>query len=1235
MNIQGIKLKIIILILFLGNLKTYGQNTGLDWATRIGGVSLEESRSIGIDAAGNVYTLCYYGGLVDFDPGAGEYHLSSGGSAILKMDAAGNFIWARDVGSTNNVVGESMYVDPAGNVYSTGFFMGTADFDPGPGVFNLTSLGNYDIFLSKIDAQGNLVFAKSMGGSSQDVGLAITLDHSGNIYMSGYFWGSADLNPGAGAYNPHTSVGGEDIFVVKLNNNGDLIWVKTMGGPAVIGTYYDRVEDIEVDQDGNVYLVGYFDGTTDFDPGAAVLNITAVGDEDVFIVKLDENGQLLWAKTMGGNSPDRGSSLAVDDMGNVYTTGYFGNVADFDPDTTTYSIVSPGNPTLFLSKLDSGGNFVWAKSLLAHGRDAGNHIAIDSTGNLCLTGYFENTVDFDLGAGVYNLSSTPHRYNIFVAKYDTSSSLIWAKAMVGDGGFSQGYSTALDEMGNVFVSGAFGSRTDFDPDTGSFYISPVSKDIFILKLSPQRVVGHVYQDFNQDCVFDTSDQGIANRRLIINPGNIVVTTNSAGQWHTDYLAAGNYSITVDTAGSWSPTCPSVQNFTVVHPDSLTIAPSFGFISTSPCPAPSVTIYAPFLRPGFSNQRVYVEACNRSIGTSLIPNPSVIVTLDSALSVQSATLPFVNMGNNKYLVTLDTLIPGYCINFSFNCTLSPNSILGQTLCMEAELLPVYSCTLDSIPNPFPATISSCNTSYDNSNLSIEGTCANDSVIFYISNLGVGNMSCLTQLRLYVDGQLLLIDSIQLASNSTDTFAFTGDGRTWRLEVDQHPLHPGNSKPNNTIELCGNNNNWTSDLVNILPLNDADPNIDIYCGLVTGSYDPNDKTGYPLGIGTSNDILPNQDLEYLIRFQNTGTDTAFTIIVRDTLPIELDVFSLQLGSVSHDYNFKMYGPRILEWTFNNIMLPDSNVNEIESHGFITFKVRQAPNLPLGTTINNTAHIYFDFNAPIVTNTTNHRIALPDTITWTGEQIISVTTCDSFLFGGVSYDNSGLFWNVVNNGGLDSLHTLDITILESSENSIIESHCDFYIAPDNHVYTESGRYTAILTNSMNCDSLINIDLTIDSIPSDSLIKSGTTLTAYASGYSYQWLDCDNGSLPIIGETAQTYQAISNGNYAVIISNGNCSDTSICYNVTYTDFDIINGTPIPWSISPNPTRGKLGLYLDKIYPSVGLCITAASGDVLERLTVNNKKQLEFSVANYPSGVYFVQVQTENQIKSFKLIKY
>ena len=296
-------------------------------------------------------------------------------------------------------------------------------------------------------------------------------------------------------------------------------------------------------------------------------------------------------------------------------------------------------------------------------------------------------------------------------------------------------------------------------------------------------------------------------------------------------------------------------------------------------------------------------------------------------------------------------------------------------MEANLFPVQSCALDTVPsdpvindgtegtlNGFPQP---CTLPWDQSSLSVDGWCANDSIYFTITNTGEpggGDMECYSPMWITVDGVVTYTDSILISGGQTITLVYPGDGATWILNAEQHPLHPGNSHPNAHVEACGDTTNWNPDDVNDFPQDDADPGVDIYCGVVTGSYDPNDKTGYPIGQTNQKYIQPNQQLQYVIRFQNTGTDTAFTVVIRDTLDTDLNIFTVTSGVSSHQYDFRMYGPRVLEWTFNNILLPDSTTNSDGSNGFVTFHVDQVPNLAPGTEITNDADIYFDFNINI---------------------------------------------------------------------------------------------------------------------------------------------------------------------------------------------------------------------------------------------------------------------------------
>ena len=520
------------------------------------------------------------------------------------------------------------------------------------------------------------------------------------------------------------------------------------------------------------------------------------------------------------------------------------------------------------------------------------------------------------------------------------------------------------------VDDLFGNYTQ----PGAFLVLPASGDL---------VFGRVILDINQNCVDDPTEIGIEGINVLINPIGVIVQTGPGGYWSLPSLSTGNYSAVVGGTGSWMLTCPPTQFFTVSNSNALTLAPSFGMINTNPCPDPVVSVFAPFIRRCFSNQRVYVSACNGNMGTGTIFGAYVDLELDDYMLATGSSIPYTSLGNNVFRFDVGDIDPGNCATFWVATTISCNTLLGETLCMQAEMYPVDPCMLDTIPAvPIPPGTDPnftlpdpCTLPWDHSSLLVNGWCADDSVHFSITNTGTfgsGDMLCESPVFLYVNDTLISINSIQLAGQEVLNYTFAANGETWIMAAEQHPLHPGNSHPNAHVEACGTTmDNWIPGMVNNFPTNDADPVIDIYCGEVTGSYDPNDKRGFPKGLTEDHLILPNRSIDYVIRFQNTGTDTAFNIVVRDTLDFDLDIFSVRAGVSSHSYTFQTYGPRVLEWTFSNIMLPDSTTDQAGSNGFLTFKVDQLSNLSNGTMITNDADIYFDFNDPIITNETWHQV------------------------------------------------------------------------------------------------------------------------------------------------------------------------------------------------------------------------------------------------------------------------
>ncbi|MCE3294903.1 MAG: hypothetical protein K0R65_617 [Crocinitomicaceae bacterium] len=395
----------------------------LVWVKSFGGSFVDMAFSICAESPGSVYIAGTFSESVDFDPGTGTTILTSAGSYdifVQKMDSSGNFIWAKSFGGTSLDNLRSMDVDLSGNVYTTGSFNETVDFDPDAGTSYFTSAGNEDIFVHKMDPSGNFIWAKSFGGSSVDQSYSISTDSSGNVYTTGSFRESGDFNPGAGT-NILSSVQNDDVFVQKMDASGDFLWAKSFGGPS-----YDAANSIATDAAGNVYSTGHFSGTIDFDPGAETSTLSSDGSIDVFIHKMDAWGNFLWAKTFGGPSTDAAHSIDTDASGNIYTTGFFYETADFDPGTGTALLTSVGNEDVFVQKSDPSGNFLWATSFGGSSYDQATSISIDTSGNIYTTGNYNETSDFDPGAGTSYLTSNGqadifvHKMNPFFVGIDKS-----------------------------------------------------------------------------------------------------------------------------------------------------------------------------------------------------------------------------------------------------------------------------------------------------------------------------------------------------------------------------------------------------------------------------------------------------------------------------------------------------------------------------------------------------------------------------------------------------------------------------------------------------------------------------------------------------------------------------------------------------------------------------------------------------------------------------------------------
>jgi hypothetical protein len=371
----------------------------------------------------------------------------------------------------------SIAVDVAGNIYTTGFFSGTADFDPGAANVNLTSAGGTDAFVSKLNSQGELEWAYRLGGTGADAGWSITVDTASNVYIGGYFSATVDFDPSAAIVNL-VSAGSDEAFIWKFNSLGELVWARQVAGVGM-----SAVNAVAVDSAGFVLATGGFAGIADFDPGASSENLRSEGSVDVFAWKLNSLGEFVWAKYGGSSGFDTSQSIAVDSVGSLYITGSFGGIADFDPNGNGANLSSTGFDDVFVWKLSSAGAVEVIVGAGGPGFDSGNSIAVDPSGFLYVTGSFEGTADFDPNGSAANLISAGSG-DVFVWKL-TSAGLVlgWAKH-AGGSGFDSGASAVVDSGGNVHVTGSFMNTVDFDPSVNQAeQISLGSDDVFVWKLN--------------------------------------------------------------------------------------------------------------------------------------------------------------------------------------------------------------------------------------------------------------------------------------------------------------------------------------------------------------------------------------------------------------------------------------------------------------------------------------------------------------------------------------------------------------------------------------------------------------------------------------------------------------------------------------------------------------------------------------------------------------------------------
>lgn len=735
-------------------------------------------------------------------------------------------------------------------------------------------------------------------------------------------------------------VGANDMQLAKTDANLNLLWTKPFA-PGAACPFCDMI--VEPTPGG---LLISWRNVVEFNP--------------VTVLKIDFDGDVVWERTYSYGDYDAQTGMryfldmAIDSQGNIYLSGVGG-----DPHIAK---ISPNGDSIFL-KSYAQPHFTWGFYDLAMiddnrfvGTDYIRIAVMDSTGALV------NVIPYDArqlrAASDGNLLvGTVTNNNLRISKITLDGEEIWGWLVDNILNMGGPYSLwAMPDGGTVSLGrmGAIGSSVPYVIRTDSNGI-PFTN----------RLYGNVFADLNSDCINTLPDD------LPI-PGLVVQATNSTASRYATTDALGNYSMALDT-GEYLLRFMPPNDLWMSCVDSIplifnsfydTVQQDVGMNSELNCPWPEVGMGITFLRRCSPLANIYTVTYSNS-GNVQADSAVVRVTLDPFLTLTGASIPYTTLGPNTHAFFIGNLPPLASGSFSMTVDVDcENTVLGQTHCSSAEISIANLCPLGLVEEPI---------------IEVDADCEGDSVQFTLRNVGGAPMPGMAEFIVIEDLIVMREGSFQLDIQQDTLLKCPANGATFRIYAGHEPGELPFFSPTAAVEGC--NGPIQAGVLNMFPalyptrfVRDCQNNI--------GPYDPNDKQAVPTGYGPENYIGQGVPLDYKIRFQNTGTDTAFNIVIRDTLSAWLDPASVRPGAASHPYVWALLGQNVLEFKFENIMLPDSNVNLEGSQGFVKFFIEQKPNVPLETDIFNHAAIYFDFNAPIFTNTTHHRVGkdfVPTVSSW----------------------------------------------------------------------------------------------------------------------------------------------------------------------------------------------------------------------------------------------------------------
>ena len=805
-----------------------------------------------------------------------------------------------------------------------------------------------DVYLIKTDVEGEKVWAFDYDQGFIEHAYSVLEMEDGSTLVVG------DIIQNAGD--------DKDVLLLKIDQEGKLIWSKTYGVEGV----EEAGRSISVGLNGGFIIAGEASDLT-------------TQDENFFVLKIDREGNEVWQKSFGTPKDDQGRSIAT--LNDQYVlAGISENPESFDNDIILYG-------------LDTDGNELWRTELKSDENEEVFKVIACQRNTFAITGFLTNNND------------------ALIAKYNERGQQLWLNSFDEHGLADQGRSIIELKDGSIVMAGiteesslnvdfylvgvsadgeelwrnTTGNRlsTDFSAgitktvDNGYVFTGRTSQfldffdDIVLIKTDNKGdtytsfLAGNIFQD---DCnLFEPSGNLPLENWLVKaeKPGSTFFGSTDKDGFYNIRLDTGMYHVTVFPVNDyWKPCVPGgyVVNINEFYD---TTSRHFPITAEINCPFMEVDVSVPFLNDCRQPLDYTVSYCN--LGTAIARDAFIELEIDDKLTLMSSSVAYAKQVENIYTFNIGNIAVSECGSFTISTSLACEGIVPiESYAVQAHIYPDTICTE---PDP----------NWDQSSVIVQGTCQGNSLLFQIENVGEGDMVDARDFIVIEDNIIWLEGEFELDANETFQIPVVNpEGRTYRILAQQSEGHPGRSYPTVALEACGIPDDGVESargFVTQFRENDLDPSVSINVQEYNPSNEVASLRGYPKGYGTQGVIDQETDITYTISFSNFTSDTIDRVVIRDTLPATLDISTVIPGASSHPYTFEIYDQGIIKFTFSKIsLIPlDSSANNPSStsNGFVTFQVSQNPENPQGSVIFNRAAIFFENNAPLITNGTFHSI------------------------------------------------------------------------------------------------------------------------------------------------------------------------------------------------------------------------------------------------------------------------